>query len=152
MTDIVVPRRRRIPWLFIGFAASLVLNAFFLGAIATEVFRFSAAGKPHVNFELRWIEERLAEKDFSVVASAVAAARPDAERHIARLRALRQEIAALAAVPEPDRAAIDSKLAEIRAEQTAMVSSLQTTIIDALLALPASSREALGASPGAEGR
>ncbi len=56
--------RRGVPWLCIGLAVSLALNAFFVGAIATDAFRFSAAEKRHVNFELRWLEERLAPDDF----------------------------------------------------------------------------------------
>ena len=103
MTDLALTRRRGTPWLFIGLAVSLVLNAFFIGAVATDFFRFSAAEKRPVSFELRWLEERLAEEDFVVVAAAVAAARPEAERHIERLRALRQELAVIAAEPEPDR-------------------------------------------------
>ena len=151
MTDLALTRRRGTPWLFIGLAVSLVLNAFFVGAIATDFFRFSAAEKRPVSFELRWLEERLTSEDFAVVAAAVAVARPDVERHIERLRAIRQELAALAAVPEPDRALIDAKLVEIRAEQGAMVSGLQTTVIDALLALPASSRQALATNPEENG-
>jgi len=147
MTDLVLPRRRGVPWLFIAFAVSLAVNAFFVGAIATDVFRFSAAEKRHVNFELRWLEERLGPQDFAVVAAAVAAARPEAEAHFARLRVLRQELGVLAAAPEPDRSAIDAKLVEIRTEQSAMVASLQTTIVDALLALPAPSRETLALEP-----
>jgi hypothetical protein len=147
MTDLALTRRRSTSWLFIGLAVSLVLNAFFIGAVATDVFRFSAAEKRPVSFELRWLEDRLAEPDFVVVAAAVAAARPDAERHIARLRVLRQELALLAAVPEPERALIDDKMVEIRAELNEMVSGVQATAIDALLGLPASSRQSLAASP-----
>jgi hypothetical protein len=151
MTDIALPRRRRVPWLFVGLAASLVLNAFFIGAVATDVFRFSAAEKRHVNFELRWLEERLAEADFAVVEAAAIGARPEAEAHVASLRALRQELGVLAAAPEPDRSAIDAKLVEIRAEQNAMVSGLQSTIVDTLLALPASSRAPLATEPETAG-
>lgn len=151
MTDIALPRRGRVPWLFIGLAASLVLNAFFIGAVATDVFRFSSAEKRHVSFELRWLEERLAPEDYAVVAASAGAARPEAESHIARLRALRQELGVLAAAPEPDRVAIDAKLVDIRAEQNAMVSGLQATIVDSLLALPASSRAALAAKPETSG-
>jgi uncharacterized membrane protein len=147
MTDLALTRRRRVPWLFIGLAASLVLNAFFIGAVATDFFRFSAAEKRHVNFELRWLEERLAPEDFAIVEAAAAAARPDAEQHFSRLRALRQELGVLAAAPEPDRAAIDAKLVEIRAEQSAMVTGLQATVVDSLLALPALSRAALVQGP-----
>ena len=143
MTDHALQRRRRIPWLFLSLAVSLVLNAFFIGAIATDIFRFSAAEKRRVNFELRWLEERLTPEDFAAVAAATGTATPDAERHFARLRALRQELGVLAAAREPDRAAIEAKLVEIRAEQSAMVAGLQATVIDALLALPASARAAL---------
>lgn len=151
MTDVALTRRRKAPWLFIGLAASLALNAFVIGAIATDFFRFSAAEKRHVNFELRWLEERLAPEDFAIVEAAAAAARPDAERHFARLRALRQELGVLAAASEPDRAAIDLKLVEIRAEQNAMVSGLQATVVNSLLTLPASSRESLASAPEASG-
>jgi uncharacterized membrane protein len=132
-----------VPWLFIGLAASLVLNAFFIGAIATDVFRFSVAEKRHVNFELRWLEERLAPDDFATVAAAVVATRPEAEQHFAQLRTLRQELGVLAAAPEPDRAAIDAKLVEIRAEQNAMVTGLQSTVVESLLKLPPAARAAL---------
>jgi uncharacterized membrane protein len=143
MTAVSLTRRRGVPWLFIALAASLAINAFVIGAIATDAFRFSAAEKRHVNFELRWLEERLAPDDFAVVAAAVGAARPEAESHFARLRALRQELGALAAAPDPDRAAIDRKLVEIRTEQSAMVAGLQATVVDSLLSLPAPSRAAL---------
>lgn len=152
MTDRPLLRRRGVPGLFIALAASLILNAFFIGAVVTDVFRFSAAGKRHVSFELRWLEERLAPEDFAVVAEAVAAARPDAERHFARLRALRQELGVLAAVPEPDRTAIDAKLVEIREEQAAMVASLQATVVDSLMALSPSARAALLRNPEPVGR
>ena len=141
-----------MPWLFIGLAASLALNAFFIGAVATDAFRFSAGEKRHVSFELRWLEERLAPTDFAIVETAVFAARPDAERHFARLRVLRQELGVLAAAPEPDRAAIDAKLVEIREEQNAMVTGLQATVVDSLLTLPASSRGSLAAIPEENGR
>ncbi len=45
MTDLTLPRRRDVPWLFIGLAASLTLNALFIGAVATDAIRFSAAEK-----------------------------------------------------------------------------------------------------------
>ncbi len=143
MTTLSLTRRHGVPWLFIGLAASLALNAFVIGALATDAFRFSAAEKRHVNFELRWLEERLAPNDFAVVAAAVASARPEAERHFASLRALRQELGELAAAPEPDRTAIDLKLVEIRAAQSAMVAGLQATVVDSLLSLPAPARATL---------
>ncbi len=141
--------RGRVPWLFVALAASLAVNAFVIGAFATDVLRFSYAAKRPVSFELRWLEERLAPEDFAVVNAAVEASRPDAHARFDRLRALRNEVGVLAAAPEPDRAAIDAKLAEIREEQREMVGNLQATIIDALLDLPAAARSSLS-TPTAE--
>jgi len=141
--------RRRVSWLFVALAASLVANAFFIGAFATDVLRFSYATKRPVSFELRWLEERLAPEDFAVVEGAVEGSRPAAIAHFEQLRALRNELGVLAAVPEPDRAAIDAKLGEIREEQRIMVGRLQGTIVDALLGLPAAARAPL-ATPGPE--
>lgn len=135
--------RRRPGWLLAALGVSLVVNAFFIGALATDLVRYSSAPKRHVSFELRWLEDRLAEPDFAVVAAAMAAARPEAERHIATMRRLRQDLAVLAAEPTPDRALIDAKLVEIRAELNAMVTDSQRTAIDALLALPPASRTSL---------
>jgi Heavy-metal resistance len=135
--------RRRPRWVLIALGVSLLVNAFFIGALATDLVRYSSAERRHVSFELRWLEDRLAEPDFAVVAAAMAAARPEAERHIATLRSLRQELAVLAAAPAPDRTLIDAKLVEIRAELAAMVTDSQRTAIDALLALPPSSRTSL---------
>lgn len=137
--------RRRVSWLFAALAASLAVNAFILGAFATDALRFSYAAKRPVSFELRWLEERLAPEDFAAVAAAVEASRPTADAHFDTLRALRNELGALAAAPAPDRAAIDAKLGEIRDEQRAMVSRLQGTIVEALLALPAAARITLAA-------
>ncbi|MCB1499292.1 MAG: periplasmic heavy metal sensor [Bauldia sp.] len=142
MTD-TIGVRRPSRWLWVALGVSLLVNAFFVGALATDLFRYSSAEKRHVSFELRWLEDRLAEPDFAVVAAAVAAARPEAERHIATLRDLRQELAVLAAAPSPDRALIEAKLVEIRTELNAMVTDSQRTAIDALLALPPSARLSL---------
>lgn len=144
MTEPVRPRRRA-SWLFVALAASLVVNAFILGAFATDALRFSYAAKRPISFELRWLEERLAPEDFATVAAAVEASRPTADAHFERLRALRNELGVLAAAPTPDRLAIDAKLAEIRDEQRAMVGRLQGTIVEALLALPAAARITLAA-------
>jgi hypothetical protein len=73
----------------------------------------------------------------------VTAAQPQTVAHIDRLRALRSELAILAAVPTPDRAAIDAKLAEIRAEVASMQTEVQAATIGALLALPAEARAPL---------
>lgn len=150
MTAVV--RRRRPSWLFVALAVSLVVNAFFIGAVATDALRLTYAAKRPLSFELRWLEERLPAEDFATVVAAVEANRPAAEQHFVRLRALRNDLGALAASPVPDRAAIDGKLGEIREEQRAMVSGLQATIVDVLLTLPAESREALSRSPAGGAR
>jgi len=147
MSYAVLPRRRPVPWLFVGLAASLILNAFFLGAIATDGFRFLFATQRPVSFELRWLADRLSEEDFAAVEAAVAARRGDVQVHIERLRALRGELGALVAVDDPDRDAIDEKLVAIRDEQRAMISALQETIVDAVLALPPSDRALLAGPP-----
>ncbi len=147
MTELA--RRRRPSWLFVALAVSLVVNAFFIGALATDALRVGYAAKRPLSFELRWLQTRLSAEDFATVEAAVEADRSAAEAHFARLRALRQDLAVMAAAETPDRVSIDAKLAEVRAEQGAMVSGLQTTIVDALLALPLEARKSL-AEPLAE--
>lgn len=147
------PVNRR--WLVGGLVASLVLNAFLLGAIATDLLRSSRKHGPDgprsLSFELRWLEGRLPREGFDQVAAAVAAARPAAERHIERLKDLREGLGGFVAEPAPDRAAIDARLREIRTELDHMVAEIQKTAMDALLALPREMRgklaEADTASP-----
>lgn len=143
MTDVVLPRRRR-SWLATGLVASLAVNAFLIGAVATDLMRPPEPVKIRpVHFELRWLQGRLPQKEFDMVAGAIAAARPEAEQHAEKLRSLRAELATLAAEPSPDRAAIDNKLAEIRTELSLMVADVQDTAISALLTLPADTRAGL---------
>jgi uncharacterized membrane protein len=143
MTDAAMLRPQRTRWLFVALVVSLLFNAFFVGAAATDVIRLQPGEKRTLNFELRWLEERLAPEDFAKVESAVVGARQGAEGHVARLKELRQELGVLVAVSTPDLILIDAKLAEIRAEQQALVSELQDTVIGAVLALPPESRQAL---------
>jgi len=145
-------RRRRVSWLFVALAVSLAVNAFFVGAIATDALRLTYAAKRPLSFELRWLRDRLSADDFAAVAAAVEAIRPAAEEHFARLRALRNDLGVLTAAATPDRVAIDAKLVGIRDEQRAMVSGLQRTIVDALLALPPDSRRPLAAPLPETGR
>lgn len=151
MSDPLRPRRR-VSWLFVALAVSLVANAFLVGAFATDMLRFSYGEKRPVSFELRWLEERLAPDDFATVAAAVDAARPAAYAHFDRLRDLRNQLGVLAAAPEPDSAAIETKLGEIRDEQRAMVGRVQRTIIEALLALPPAARTTLATPAPAASR
>jgi uncharacterized membrane protein len=132
-------------WLGIGLLLSLALNAFFIGAAATDAFRLSKHGKEdaRLRFELRWLAGRLSQDDMGKVQAALAAARPATEHHIEKLRDLRSGLRDMTAAATPDRAAIDARLAEIRAELDTMAAESQKTTMDALLALPPESRSKL---------
>lgn len=132
-------RRRWLAW---GLFASLVVNAFFIGLAATDLFRPKHVGGP-LRFEMRWLEGSLPAADLARVQAAVASVGPALQARIDRMKAMRRELGALVAVPQPDRAAIDAKLSEIRTELTAMTAEGQATVADALLALPAESRAKL---------
>ena len=140
------PGNRR-HWLGVGLAASLALNAFFIGAAATDVLRFGKGHGDHdggaLRYELRWLAGRLPSDAMAKVEAAVASGRPEAQRHVERLRALRADLGALVAVDQPDRGAIDAKLAEIRAELDAMLNGAQALTMDSLLALPPGTRAKL---------
>jgi uncharacterized membrane protein len=140
-------RPNRTRWMIGALIASLALNAFLIGVLATDLVRSSGRhgkqGSRALSFELRWLEGRLPPEGLDRVAAAVAAARPDAELRIARLKELRQGLGELASVPQPDRAAIDARLQEIRAELAMMVANSQKVAMDALLALPPETRSRL---------
>jgi uncharacterized membrane protein len=136
----------RTRWLGAALVASLALNAFFIGAAATDVLRLThqdGHDKGMLRFELRWLQGRLPPDAMAKVEAAVAAARPGTQAHIDRLRALRASLADLVAAPLPDRTAIDAKLGEIRAELGEMVGGAQAVTMDALLGLPPETREKL---------
>lgn len=137
-------RLNRRRWLGIGLVLSLALNAFFVGAAATDVIRFDADRGNHrrgvLRYELRWLAQRLPESAMTKVEAAIDAQQPAAQRHIAHLHVLRAQLGDLLAAAHPDRAAIDAKLAEIRAELVAMLGSAQSATIDALLTLPPATR------------
>ncbi len=139
--------RRR--WLGVALIVSLAVNAFFVGAAATDVLspRHGGHVDKRLRFELRWLAGRLPDEEMAKVEKAVSADLPGAERHVERLGELRTQLGKLLAAPEPDRTAIDAQLADIRAELDAMVAETQTTTINSLLTLPADTRARLGA-PG----
>ena len=135
-------------WLGVGLVLSLALNAFFIGAAATDLIRFDKDGDGHkhggaLRYELRWLASRLPPDAMADIEAAVAADRPNARQHIARLHELRAELGDLLAAQTPDRAAIDGKLAAIRSELDAMLGSAQAATIDSLLKLPPDTRKAL---------
>jgi uncharacterized membrane protein len=140
-------RPNRTRWMIAGLVASLALNAFLIGVLATDFLRSPGRhgkdGSRALSFELRWLEGRLPPEGLDRVAAAVAAARPDVELRIARLKELRQGLGVLASTPQPDRAAIDARLQEIRTELNSMVANSQKIATDALLALPPEMRSKL---------
>jgi uncharacterized membrane protein len=140
-------RRSRGRWLLYGLLASLVVNAFLIGLAATDLFWPRHVGGP-LRFELRWLEDKLPDDGFARVVAAVEGIEPKVQAHIDRLKAMRQQVGELAAVPQPDRAAIDRKLADIRAELDAMTAEGQATVADSLLALPADTRAHLAETQG----
>src|SRR5258706_13614012 len=109
MTDIALrPVHRRRHWPRVALVLSLALNAFFIGATATDLLRFhtpSDDGLRALRFELRWLQGQLPRAGFEQVEAAAGAIRPDAEAHIEKLRQLRQGLGDLVAAPTPDRAA-----------------------------------------------
>jgi hypothetical protein len=136
-------------WLGVALIASLALNAFFIGAAATDVL--TAGRGDHrdgkMRFELRWLASRLPDDVMAKVEAAVSADQSSAEAHLDRLRDLRADLGLLLSVPQPDRAAVDARLAEIRAELDNMVAESQAVTIDALLGLPAATRASLADDP-----
>jgi uncharacterized membrane protein len=141
-----VPRDRR-RWLVYGLFASLLVNAFLIGLAATDIIRPNHIGGP-LRFELRWLQGQLPEDAMARVQAAVAAIGPRVQAHIDRMKDMRRELGGLAAVPQPDRAAIDRKLAEIRAELNTMTAEGQMTVADTLLSLPPEVRARLAETQG----
>lgn len=139
-------RRRWIGWLL---AASLVLNAFLLGMLAIDAWQRRAAkadGPRALHFELRRLADGLSAASEEQVAGQLETIRPQVEARVERLRALRADLVSEAARPTPDRAAIDARLAELRAEIEALQEEVQEATYDALLALPPEARENLAAA------
>jgi uncharacterized membrane protein len=141
-------RRRRIA--SIALVASLALNGFLAGALATGALRgpHHRDGGPKVfAFELRRLAEQLPKEDIDRIAERLRPLEPEMRAQLDVLRAKRQEVNHLAAAPEPDRAAIDVALAEVRREAEAMRAEVHRATFDALLALPPETRARLAEPP-----
>ncbi len=140
-------RFNRRHWLGIGLVLSLALNAFFIGAAATDMIRLDTDRGDHkhgvLRYELRWLGARLPADAMAKVEAAIAAGRPDAQLHVEHLHALRAELGTLLAAETPDRTAIDARLAAIRSELDAMLAGAQAATIDSLLTLPPDTRKKL---------
>lgn len=133
-------------------AASLVLNGFLVGMVAVDWLRphrgGSLTGERAVRFELRRFEQHLPSAAIDAIAAELRPLAPDLDARIERMRVVRAEIMALAAEPQPDRAALDEQLAALRAEAEAMQADVQRRTYDALLKLPADQRTGLAAAAG----
>jgi hypothetical protein len=137
------PTRRR--WPAIALVASLLLNGFLLGMLAVDYLRphKGFTGERMLRFELRRLDDRLPEEAIARIAAELQPLVPSMDAHLDRLRAIRADIRELAAAPEPDRAAIDERLATLRAESTGIQEEVQRATYDALLKLPSEARAAL---------
>ena len=142
-------RPRRARWLWVALGASLALNGFFVGLAATDVGRKQLGhhdGERQLRIfrsEIRGFKGRLSPESIATIETALRPLEPDIQARIDRLKSLRAEIDRHAAAPQPDRAAIDDLLREIRLEVGAMQDSVQRATFDALLALPPEARAPL---------
>ena len=147
MTALLGLARQR--WPAVALVASLLLNGFLIGMLLVDWLgpekRFTAARA--AAFELRRLSEWLPEDAIDSISAELRALEPSIEEHIARLRATRAEIRRLAAEPSPDRAAIDERLAALRAEGAAMQEEVQRATYDVLLTLPPETRAHLAKAP-----
>ena len=141
----------RARWTAGALVASLLLNAFLIGMIATDSLRRHRHGggdSPRaISFELRRFAEKLPKADVERIRAELEASTPAIKERLDRLKTMRAEISALAAVPAPDRPAIDARLSELRAEVSRMQEDVQRATFDALLRLPPASRSRLAEPP-----
>jgi uncharacterized membrane protein len=129
---------------------SLTLNLFFVGVALGLAAVHMPFGSPFAGddgerrsglyFELRGYADSLSEAHQQAIREQLALVMPEVDDLRARLRELREEIAELVVEPEPDRAAIDARLEEIRTLTNEMQEVVQRQGFDALLALPAEAR------------
>jgi uncharacterized membrane protein len=138
-------------WPAVLLVASLLLNGFLIGMFAVDYLkphRGGFSGERFARFELRRFDDRLPRQAVDSIAATLKPLEAQLEDRLTRARAIRAEIMQLAAAPEPDRAAIDAKLMELRAETAAMQEAVQNATYDALLGLPAEDRAQLAEAPG----
>jgi uncharacterized membrane protein len=130
-------------------AASLFINAFLAGAFAVDWLKphRGLSGERFARFELRRFDDRLSKEAADQVAATLTPLAAQVDERLTRVREIRSEIMRLAAAPNPDRAALDARLAELRAESAAMQETVQAATYDALLALPPEDRARLADAP-----
>ncbi len=149
MNWLVAFLRRR--WPAVVLVASLVLNGFFVGMFIVGELKHERrgfSGERLATFELRRFDERLPPAAVDKVAGELKPLGPDLEQRFKAMRDIRAEIMRLAAAPEPDRAALDERLAALRAAASAMQEAVQKATYDALFKLPPADRAHLAEAPG----
>jgi uncharacterized membrane protein len=125
---------------------SLGLNAFFIGASVTDMIRFRHGGDKGpriIRTELRWLKDRLSPDAVETIEGQLESLKPDIVARLDRLKTLRAELNTLVASPEPDKAAINAHLRDIRLEVGAMQEQIQSRTFEAVLTLPPAQRAAL---------
>lgn len=131
---------------------SLALNAFLIGLAVTDWQRDRARSPRILRIELRWLERGLTSEGVKRIEAALAKLQPDVEARLSRLRTMRGEVNTLAGAASPDRAAIDAKIAQIKAESVAIQAEVEKTTYDALMALPPEMRAGLNQTTPAASR
>lgn len=132
MTGITpAPRRRRL--LLWGLAASLAVNGFLVGLVATDYFSGDRRRGGTLYFETRSIGRNLPEAEREEMISAVRALLPDLRPRWRELRELRREINRIVAEPQPDRAAIEERLERIRRITAEVQMTVQGAVFDTVL-------------------
>ena len=132
--------RRR--WPAVALVASLVLNGFLIGMLATDALRPHRGafnGERFARFELRRFDERLPKDAVDRIAASLMPLAPAFDKRLAKLRDLRARDHAARrgsrARPRRDRRAA----AELRAESAAMQEAVQKATYDALMLFPPTS-------------
>jgi uncharacterized membrane protein len=142
MRRLLAPARAR--WPLVALVASLILNGFLIG-MAIEAF--SVHHRPRVErvigFEIRRLADRIPRGASRKLAADLKPLGPQLQPRFDRLRAMREDVDRLLAAPAPDRAAIDARLADVRAEGSALQADVQQAVADAVLALPPDERKGL---------
>jgi uncharacterized membrane protein len=137
-------------WPAVLLVASLLLNGFLIGMVGVDYFKPHRGGfsaDRFARFELRRLDDHLSKQAVDSIAASLKPLEAQLEDRLTRVRTLRAELIQLAAMPSPDRAAIDAKLLELRTETAAMQEAVQKGTYDALLSLPAEDRAQLAEPP-----
>lgn len=131
--------RKRLLWGIL--TVSVLVNGFFLGMLAMGYF--DPPRKGGLRGEVESVSRRLPSDYGERLRADVRSIVPELKPQWRRLRELHREIGAEAAKPQPDRAAIDARLEEIRAISISTQARVQARIFDQVLTYPAEVRQGL---------